>query len=213
MTIRESTRRVSDIATSAKRQFGDESGVQMTDSDIVRWVNEAQQEIGTILKPIKARSTSTTVIGQADYTLPVESAVQIESIHVNDVKIEGITFPQAEEQIFSQGVKKQVGMPYKWFEWGGTITLWPVPNSAVPLSIYYTRAPAFVESLTDLLTIPDKHYDSVMAYVMAKAYEMDEDFDAAQQQRQIFANRTSDQNEEERVSQHMTYSTITFIDE
>lgn len=213
MSLRESSFRVSDIAQSAKRQFGDESGVQMTDTDIVRWVNEAQQEIGTMLKPIKARSTTNAVIGQSDYTLPTESAVQIESIHVNDRKIEGINFSQAEEDIYSNGVKAQAGLPVKWWEWGGVITLWPVPNETCSLSFYYTKQPAKVTGLQDLLTVPDKHYDSIMYYVMAKAYELDEEFEAAREQRQLFQNRITEQTDDERITQQMTYPVITIIDE
>ena len=45
MPVERKTKTVQDVLLSVKRQFGDESGVQVTDSDIVRWVDDAQREI------------------------------------------------------------------------------------------------------------------------------------------------------------------------
>ena len=39
------TLNIQDVANRVKRTFGDESGVQVTDDDIIRWVNDAQLEI------------------------------------------------------------------------------------------------------------------------------------------------------------------------
>jgi hypothetical protein len=45
MTYSNPTKTVGQIYDYVKRAFGDESGVQLTNADIVRWINDAQNEI------------------------------------------------------------------------------------------------------------------------------------------------------------------------
>ena len=42
MTYLPTTKTALDVANYVKRQFGDESGTQMTDADIWRWIDSAQ---------------------------------------------------------------------------------------------------------------------------------------------------------------------------
>lgn len=214
MSLNQMTRRVSDVADSVKRQFGDEDGVQLTNTDIIRWVNEAQSAVAHKLRNLKAKSTGLSVIGQADYTFPTDRIIQVESLHYKGVKVENLSFPLAEERIMSDDPDRiRVGRPLVWYEWANTFTLWPTPESVESITLYYTQTPLPVLSLTDLLTIPDKHFDQLVFYVMSKAYELDEEFEASAAQRQLFENGLLDLNDEERTAQHMTYSTITFIDD
>lgn len=203
---------VSDVATTVKRQFGDEAGVQITDSDIIRWINEGQTEISNVLKPIKAKSVGASVAGQKDYLFPTDKIVQVESIHYDGRKIPNVAFPVAEEYIIGTDPSLTTGIPTFWYEWAGVFSLWPIPDAVKSIELYYTKTPDTVTAVGDLLGVPDKHYESLVFYVMAKAYELDEEFEASAQQRQLFQNRILDQHDEERTAQNMTYPTITIID-
>lgn len=214
MTLNAVSRRASDVASHVKRQFGDTAGVQVTDTDIISWINDAQLEIAVNLKPIHGRADSATVANTYTYEYPAQSIVQIESIHYNGVKIENLTLALFEQMILSSDPKRtQTGVPSHWMEWAGVITLWPTPNAAGTLTIFYTGMPTRVVTISDLLGLPDKHYESIIFYVMSKAYEMDEEFEQSTNQRQQFLGRILDQSDEERVSAHLTYPTITFIED
>lgn len=214
MSIYQITRRASDVINNVKRQFGDEAGVQIEDDDIIRWINDAQQEISAQLRPIKGKATLAAEPDQATYTLPPGNAVQIESIHFAGRKIKNLNFAQAEEAMLTaEPAVSEKGVPHFWFEWAGEMTFYPAPRSDSPIVVYYTKFPEPIEQPGDFLGLSDKHYDSIVAYVMSKAYELDEEWNAAQEQRSLFLNRIGSQVDEELIGQNITYPTITLVDE
>ena len=207
------TRLVSEVITAVQRQFGDESGVQLENSDIIRWINDAQDIIVAKNKVLKAKSTTTAVAGQAAYTFPSDNIHQIESIHYNGYRVPNMSFPEAEEQIFrSDPAALSVGEPILWYEWAGTFTFWPAPNDTKNIDLYYTQRPAHVSLISDVLSVPDKYYQDVVRYCMQQAYEMDEDMANSQAKGQQFDASLNEKSEEERTAQNMTYDVITVID-
>jgi hypothetical protein len=213
VTINAATRVVSDVITAVKRQFGDEAGVQLSDSDIIRWINDAQDVIVSKNKVLKSKSTSAAVSGQASYTFPSDNIYQVESLHFNGYRVPNMTFPEAEEHIFaSDPLNVALGDPVLWYEWGGTFTFWPTPNSTSSIDIYFTKRPTPVTTTASVLSLPDKYYQDVVRYVMQQAYEMDEDFQNSSAKMQQFEAGLNEKSEEERTAQNMTYETITTYD-
>lgn len=213
MSLNVTTRRVSDIASSVKRQFGDESGAQITDQDIIRWVGDAQNELASQLKIIKGKATMLTVAGQSAYSLPIASADQIESIHIDGVRIPGTTLAQAEEVIYSHTDGTVAGKPTLWYSWNAEVTFWPAPAANSALVIYYIGVPTPIVEITDTLSIPDKYYDSIHAYVMAKVFQLDEEFTASNDQMQTFLNKVSEQTESDTQGATLMYPMITIVEE
>ena len=208
------SRLVSEVMTAVKRQFGDESGVQLEDSDLIRWVNDAQDVIVAKTKVTKAKSTIAATANQAAYTFPSENMHQIESIHYDSNRIPNMSFPEAEEYIFSSDPEQVAfGNPVLWYEWAGTFTFWPAPDDTKNIDLYYTKRPARVTASTDLLSLPDKYYQDVVRYVLQQAYEMDEDLGNAQAKGQQFEASMNEFSEEDRTSQNMTYNTITVYEQ
>jgi|TARA_R100000482_G_scaffold124710_2_gene78542 hypothetical protein len=210
MPLRPSTRTLGDLTQNVKRIFGDEAGVQLDNADITRWVNDAQMEIVTSNKALKARSSISTVAGQASYTFPDVKIQQIASLHYDNAPIPNVPFAQAEQQILTQDPQQEeMGVPSFWYEWDGTLSLWPKPDAAAPLTLYYTAYPEEMSGSSDeFLGVPDKFYNSVVDYVLAKCYEMDEAFDASQLAEQRFRTALEAQMEDERQAAHMVYPVI-----
>lgn len=207
------TRLVSEVMTAVKRQFGDESGVQLEDSDIIRWINDAQDVIVAKTKVLKAKSSIAATANQASYTFPSENIYQIESIHYNGMRIPNMSFPEAEEYIFaSDPLVEATGNPALWYEWAGTFTFWPMPDDTKSIDLYYTKRPTKVTASTDLLSLPDRYYQDVVRYVLQQAYEMDEDLGNAQAKGAQFEQSINEFSEENRTAQNMTYSTITIYE-
>lgn len=207
------TRSVGDVAQVVKRQFGDESGVQVDDNDILEWVNDAQEEIVTRNKILKAKSTTPSVAGQADYNWPAVPIHQIESLHFKGQKIPNMVFAAAEEKIMAADPEKSLtGDPEFWYEWAGTFTFWPAPADVANIDIYYTAKPTKIVSTADMLGVPDKYYRDVVRYVLQQAYEMDEDWTASQTKGQQFDTSLNQMGEEERTAQNMTYDKIIVVD-
>ena len=210
MSVLQATRTVSEVMTAVKRQFGDESGVQVEDADLIRWINDAQDVIVAKTKVLKAKSTSVAVPGQASYTFPSENIHQVESIHYDGYRIPNMTFAEAEEYIFSTDPNQvALGQPALWYTWAGTFTFWPSPGYAKNIDLFYTKRPTRVTSSSDTLSVPDKYYQDVIRYVLAQAYEMDEDMGSAQAKGKQFDDSINEFSEEDRTAQNMTYSVLT----
>lgn len=209
-----STRTVLEVRHAVQRAFGDESGVQLEDADLFMWINDAQDEIVNRNKILKGTSTTASVVGQQDYTIDPSVLVhQIEAIHYGGALLSNISFVEAENRVISSNSSlSQGGEPSMWWEWAGKFSLWPIPATVQPIVFYYTKRPVRITQTTDLLSVPDKYYQSLVRYVLQQAYEMDEDWQASQVKGQQFDAAISDMGEEERTAQNMTYATVQVIE-
>lgn len=200
-----------DVAISVKRSFGDESGVQLEDTDILRWINDAQREIVNTNKVLKAKATLGTITGVSEYKYPEEDIHQIEGILYDGLALINIPFAQAQSTLFTLP-DAQTGHPSYWYEWASTITLWPAPEEEGKLTLFYTKRPDDLVALAEPLQLDDRYYQLIVNYVMAQAYEMDEDYSAANLKREQNTARLSEMTDEERSAEQMTYPVITVYD-
>jgi hypothetical protein len=210
------TKTVGDVFTAVQRQFGDESGTQLVLADVIRWVNDGQQEIVKQNRILKAKGTANSVAGQQSLDVSGLSIFQIESLHYDGQLVPNVSFAQAEQQVSTSDVTQDQGsMPTFWYEFAGQILFYPIPSAAKPVTVYYTVAPPVYPSnvaLTQLLFVPDRYFSPLVKFVMQMAYEMDEDWEASQAKEKQFTTDLDNFGEEDRTSQNMSYSTITVID-
>lgn len=215
MAIESYTRSFADVASAVKRQFGDESGVELTDSDIARWIDDAQREILLNNPDVNAAMAQINVVaGQTAY--PVASNISdifaIQSVHYDGEYIQNMSFIEAQQYIMRKDTGQ--GPPSLWFERSGVINLYPKPADSLNagLSVFYSRKPLPVSQENDPLTVPDTFYKSVVDFCMTQAYMMDENPQLAQVTESNFnnglvlrANRTD--------TNRNTYPTITYMPE
>lgn len=207
------THTVDDVAVAVKRQFGDESGVQVTNDDIVRWTNQAQAEINQRNKVLKTKATVPSVSGHSDYSMPVDT-LQVESLTYQGKVIPNMDFKTAQDYISRQDPAHIIVLPFPrfWYVWGGVVSLWPAPRTTDPIQVFYTRKPQQVADRKDSLDLPDKYYEVIVAYVMQQAYEMDEDWNAVSAKSAQVEQRISLYAGEEQDGQTLTYPSIGLID-
>lgn len=210
------TKQIGDVVTAVNRQFGDESGVQLLPTDIIRWINDGQQEIVKSNRILKAKGTVSSFAGTQALDVTALSIFQIESIHYNGVLLPNVSWAQAELQVSTNDpLVDQGGMPSFWYEFGGQILLYPIPAETVPVQVYYTVAPPVYASnaaLTTVLFVPDRYFVALVKFIMQMAYEMDENYEASAAKEKQFSTALDDFGEEDRTSSNMTYQTITVVD-
>jgi hypothetical protein len=207
-----STKTVANVMTAVRRMFGDEAGVQVQDSDIIDWINDGQDTIVNRNRILKSRAFTNSIVGIAQYRYPDDQIEQVESIHYNGVPIKSISFAQAEQEIRYWDSTPPID-PVIWWEWAGSFTLWPAPPAPAPIVIYYTLRPQPIKNASDLLSIPDKYFQTLVNYCLQQAYELDSDWQAAQQKQSQFEAAVNAFGEEERTGEHMTYETVTDVDD
>lgn len=209
------TKTVQDVLRQVQRKFGDESGVQLEDPDVLMWVNDAARAIVTENRILKVTATTPLVSGQRDYTFSslTKPIFAIDSLLIDGQRIGYLSVAQAEESISQvDPANAEQGFPQFWYEYGGTVTFWPTPNTAGTITLRYTARPTPVTLLTDILPVPDDYFEDVCNYVLKQAYEMDENAGMAQMKGEEFATSLTKRGEEARASQYMTYETITVYD-
>lgn len=214
MPIESYTRSVNDVYTHITRQFGDEAGIQISLSDVVRWINAGQREIISTNTTINEAKAKTNVIaGQSEYPIlsdPAFSKLQnIHTVFYDGSPLQAMSFEDAIEYIITGKENQSLDTPNIWYIKAGVLHLYPSPVASLTLglSIFFTQAPATVSVTGDLLGIPDNYYNALIEYVMKEAYEMDENFQAAGIKAQQFeksVNRQSNQT----VIQQAEFHTI-----
>lgn len=175
---------VADIKTRVKRQFGDESAVQIADADIWRWISDAQQAI-VIQNEALLQTTQDTlsVVAQASYSLPTDI------VHLNSLLYKSFTLKKMslqEYQEYLDGWQNPTtypsGTPLFYMVYANSFTLYPTPQaSGDTIRIFYSKLPTTVTSDSDALTLPIQYHEAIVMYCLQQAHQLDEDWAAAQQ--------------------------------
>ena len=173
---------VADIAARVKRVFGDEAGVQITDTDIIRWINDAQLELCTQSDEMLDVKTTHVAANQAEYGLP-QDMLSINNIRYNNTRLNPVTQEEFDEFLSSLIPENNpgTGIPTMYWRFNRVITLLPTPSTALlnGLKVYYTRTPAAVALTTDVPELPIEFHPRIVEYCLQQAYELDEDWTAA----------------------------------
>ena len=216
MALRPTTKRVKDVADSVKRQFGDEAGIQVTDDDIIRWINDAQLEILSQNRVLKGKSTTDLVSGQFEYPFPDVPILDVQSIWVDGQKVEYRSFNEFEEYVIGEDPNRtSSGTPTIWTEWAGTLVFYPTPNTdgTANVTIYYTQGPTVVSTVNDQLSVPDIYVPRILEYCMGQAYELDEDYQASSMKMQQFSQGVGNLDFDGNDPKADTYPIITVLNE
>ena len=215
MSYSSPTKTVGDVYNVVKRIFGDESGVQLTNADIVRWVNEAQVDISKQNQVLQTTATVAVTANTATYALTsvTPKIDTVASILLNGRRVGNIPISQAEESIsLADPLGTQTGSPQFWYAWGGEVTFWPKPNQDYTMTLRYVAQPANVTvTTTDVLSLPDETFNDIVNFVLMKAYEMDENPQMMAVKQAEYSASVAERGETERLAATMTYETnITF---
>jgi hypothetical protein len=181
MPLNTSSRTVAQLQSRIKRQFGDESGVQITNSDIIAWINDGMIELNRKNNIFKSISTTVSVANQNEYSFPGVNIVTVEQVYYDGFPVEYRSFNNVQETILkSTDVANLTGSALVWYEFGGSLFLYPTPSEAgKTLKLYCVIQPTPVVNSTDVIPIPDEYYEALYQYAVSQAYESDDDPQAA----------------------------------
>lgn len=185
---------VAAIQTYVKRQFGDESGVQVTDDDILRWINAAQKQIVLQNESLLEKTgTANSVATQQDYSFPVDllnlRAIQYRKSTTEPYyRLKGYSLGEFNEQVDGWDNTQETGDPWCYTIFENIIQVFPVPATSVTAAfkIYYNRSPVEVALTSDTPELPLLYHDTILKFCLQQAYEMDEDWDAVGNKAQEF---------------------------
>jgi len=188
-----STLTVSDVYTRVRRTFGDESSAQITQSDIIRWINDAQREAvmqneGLLQKVDYVAS----VAGTMEYTYPTdlftlshlyfrESATSAYYI------LKWMSLRDFSEYVDGWDGSDIQGIPLIYTQQTeGKFVVFPKPEASVAngFKLVYSRYCTDVVDTNSVLDLPPFLHTYVVNYCLMQAYEMDEDWESADKKQQ-----------------------------
>lgn len=212
MPAEEFTHTGQDIATRVRSSFGDTSGSQLADSNILLWINDGQREIVNSNPILRASKTTDLLIGQADYTFPSDKVLLVEAIYIDGYPIDNVT-PQAAREYIQKSdptAATTAERPQIWYERAGVITFWPKPNKTIEngLKLEYIKNPTDLVSLASTVGVPDRYFNELVNYVIAQSLEMDENYDAANYKLGQFRNGLDRLFTKDSVSQDSLYPSV-----
>lgn len=194
---------VSDIFTRVQRTFGDEAAVQVTEADCIRWINDAQREVAMQHENLlMTEGFITTVAGTAEYSLPADcfTVVHVAYKDASQGSYYPLRFlPKAAMNAYAagwDGTDYSAGYPQVFTkDTNSKIILFPRPDASVTngVKIDYARYPVDLTSSASAIDLPHYYHSYVEHFCMMKAYEKDEDWEAAQAKAQL-AQSTMDFN-------------------
>lgn len=207
---------VGDIKLRVKRTFGDESGVQIDDTDILRWINDATQEIANANGLTETKVSTNAIMNQASYGFP-PNCNNIRTIKYQGNYVQNISLAEADETVNNPDDFAQfpVGTPLYWWAWAGSYVLYPKPDANITggITVYYSSFPFTVTSDTDVPGIGIEYHPRIVEYCLTQAYELDEDWEAVQAKQSQYVSALNDQLEEEKWTGRQHYPVITILDE
>lgn len=212
---------VSDVIIRVRRTFGDEAAVQVSDDDVMRWINDGQVEIvkhndGALQKS----SLINLVANQSLYTLPVDLMIlrslrykYSDMLSFSSLKYKNMQ--QFDESIDGwDGTQYGTGHPVLFTMDEGKAILFPTPDQSVTsgLKVIYNQTPTDVTGLLDSLALPLIYHNSILSYCMWQASLLDEDHDPALMYQSNFRDDINALQTRETQQATATYSTITVLD-
>lgn len=186
---------VSDIITRVRRVFGDEAAVQVSDADIIRWINDGQIEI---IKHNEGALQKTAfvdlVANQSTYTLPTDLMLlrSLRYKYVDMVSFSALKYQsmqQFDEAIDGwDGTLFNLAHPQYYTVYEGKAILFPSPDQSQTggIKVLYNQQPTTVVLTTDTLSLPLIYHNTLVRYCMWQASLLDEDLDPATMYRADF---------------------------
>jgi hypothetical protein len=200
------------IKLAVQRQFGDESGAQITQSDITRWAHDAQVDIVRKTEVLQVHSETDVIKDDGSYDIPTDF-IRIRRVTYNDKKLERIELEEVDALDKSRD-KASSSTPLYYYMWGRQLWLYPKPSSAGQsnLDIYYLKMPTELVADQDVPEIPVHMHEDIVRYCLARAKELNEDDAKAQEVMMDYENRLTLSNDEANNPENDSYPAIRDIE-
>lgn len=212
---------VSDVIVRVRRTFGDEAAVQVSDDDIIRWINDGQIEIvknndGALQKT----NYVDLVANQSTYTAPTDLMI-LRSLRYKYTSMTSYKYlPYYSIQQFDElidgwdGTTFNTGGPLYFTMYEGKIILFPTPDQSATqgLKVLYNQKPTDVVDQNSALALPLIYHPTIVKYCMWQASLLDEDMDPATMYQSNFVNDMQKLQTRETQEATARYPSITTLE-
>jgi len=169
----------------------DSSSALVSDAEMLVWVDEAVKRTVKDARCLETTDTITLVAGTPSYTTSVAhydivSAVWDSGDATATNRFFYLRKLNPEDAWFHY---KEAGRPQFWWEWGGSVYLWPVPTSDEAgdvVTLLMVTQPTGTAALSSAIETPYYLDEAITYYVAGKYHEADSKDGRAAHYRQMF---------------------------
>lgn len=202
-----------EIKTSVKRLFGDESGAQITDADIVRWANDGQVDIVRKTECLQKKTEFNVTANDESYDLPADS-IRLRRVELDGKALSRVELEELDNVVPDRNVTgTSSGSPVVYYVWGQTLWLYPKPETAGTsnLDLFYLKRPAALAVDADIPEIPVHMHEDIVRYCLARAKELDEEMEQARNIFMDYETRVMLSRDEAQNPENDTYPAVRIL--
>lgn len=171
-----------------------------SDAEILAWVNRAELDFNNRTHILEGKSVTGTTEGVGEIPLP-SNCLSVRLVLYNNANTgSGATpnwvrvYPSNLEKFgqqtpnFLNTTTGAIGAPRSYAIWGRNLVLYPPPDNTTDsnITMYYKAKPIPVSLAASSLNLDDSFKDGLIAYVLWKAYEKEQEVDKSLAQQQIY---------------------------
>lgn len=165
---------VADIRTRIQAKVGDTSGTEVTNAQILAWINDGMTELARRTNQPQGSATTATIAGTGTYSLTAFAAdiLRLRSVQLDGSVLQAISMEEADTYLSDRDRGSAAGgTPSMYWVWADQINLWPKPTAAGVLKLFYVKRPAAVTGDADVPGIPVHMHTDLVAYVYAQVLD------------------------------------------
>jgi hypothetical protein len=165
-----------DALDIVRNQVYEQSAKFWNDQEVYDYMWLAEQEIAQLAECTEYEDDSiTTVSGTQDYEKPLDC------LYLKEVKFDNVPLKEVDRreknamQSNGYGGTDASGNCYAYYEWNNTISLYPIPQRAATVSLFYIRQPAKITSSSNYFTVPKEFQHPILDFCLSRMYAKDQD--------------------------------------
>ena len=160
-----------ELASAARTQYNAVGDSFFGDTEIYNLIWRAEQQLAMQTKCIQGSASTSTVIGQREYTMPT-TCMSIKRVTWSGRKLEPSVF--VDDDVLTGYVEDttETGTPLYYQQWGTTVYLRPTPNAVDTLKMYYFAKPAQVTA-SSTLEIQEEYQLYIVDFILYHMFSKD----------------------------------------
>lgn len=164
---------VGEIIQRVRSTFGDTSAVQIADTLLFQWIDDAVSELAFSLDFNQAQAKTDIILDQNEYVLPPKT-FRIYSVLYDGVPLAPMSI---EEYTQYMGSGKCGATAAGYLVWDGKIYLAVKPDKNISqgMHLFYSVLPDRVTGHSEIPDLPPEYHTRIVVYCLAQAYLLDND--------------------------------------
>ena len=166
----------SSIITRARYYLNEATASFWADAELLAWINQGTLDIVARTRCLEATASISLADSTVEYALSptITSYIDISTVTYVDSSSDIKGLIRRNPQSVGNVAKTDLGEPVFWYEWAGSIGVFPyIPSVSTTttetVTVYYVTKPAALSATTELVLVPAIYDQALTLYVAAQA--------------------------------------------